>query len=352
MIPDGPAKPMSTVSENALSPVDADENILLIRLKSIGDIVFTLPAVAAVRENYPQAKITFLVSREHAPLIAGFKDVNRVIELDRALYRRLNPTLMVREALSLLGRLRREKFSLVVDFQGYGETALLTWCTRARQRWGSVYKRGRSRAYTRGVNRNSDIHPVEWNLSLLQQCGLRTGRIRNEFILPDAPLAEARRLFAAENLAAGKPVLFLQPFTSAPKKNWPLESYLVLARHWQGRGVQVLFGGGPADRPALEPARQAGFPVFAGAPLLVAAGLMKLSTLILGGDTGLLHLAVAMDKRVVMLMASDASERPYPFQHMDWTVTPSLGRVAGIAPGAVIEASARAFAELDHHISG
>ena len=102
----------------------ASENILLTRLKSIGDVLFTLPAVHAVRGHFPGAKITFLVSKENAPLLEGFRDVDEVIPLDRALYHRKNPLAIVPETLSLLRRLRREKFSLAVDFQGYGETAL------------------------------------------------------------------------------------------------------------------------------------------------------------------------------------------------------------------------------------
>ena len=298
------------------------ENILLIRLKSIGDIIFTLPAVHVVRENFPQARITFLVSREHAPLVEGFREVDGVITLDRALYRRGNPVAIVRETLTLLRRLRRDKFSRALDFQGYGETALLTWCTRAPRRWGLVYQPARGWAYTHRVKRDPRLHPVDWNLSLVQQCGLRAGPIRNEFILPDPALAEARRLFAAHGLDPARPALFLQPFTSALKKDWPLENFLALARRAQVQGLQVLFGGGPAEHAALEPARQAGFPVFSGAPLLVAGGLMRLSTLIVGGDTGLLHLAVALGRRVLMLIRHARPGATIPYQHADWIVAP------------------------------
>ena len=110
---------------------DTHGNILLIRLKSIGDILFTLPAVHAVRENFPGAKISFLVSKEFSPLLEGFRDVNEVMALDRAPYHRKNPKAMLVETFSLLRRLRRGKFSLVMDFQGYGETA---WMTRLSAR--------------------------------------------------------------------------------------------------------------------------------------------------------------------------------------------------------------------------
>jgi ADP-heptose:LPS heptosyltransferase len=75
---------------------------------------------------------------------------------------------------------------------------------------------------------------------------------------------------------------------------------------------------------------------------------MKSCALIVGGDTGLLHLAVAMDKRVVMLMPSAARSRCHPFQHADWVLTPPGDkiRISDITPEAAIEACARASAEL------
>jgi heptosyltransferase-1 len=327
--------------------MEAKPNILLIRLKSIGDVLFTLPAVHAVRENFPQARLHFLVSQENAPLLRGFSEIDAVIPLDRAVYSSRNLKAICGSTFQLLRQLRRQNFSRVIDFQGYGETELLSWWSGAPTRWGCVYNRSRGWLYTRGVWRDDNIQIADWNLSLLQQCGLRIGRIRNEFDLPEDALAEARRFFAAHGFAAARPTLFIQPFTSSPPKNWPLENFLALAGHWRACGTQVIFGGGPSDRAALEPARAEGFPVAAGTPLLVSAGLMKLSTLAVGGVTGLMHLAVAMQKRVLMLIGYPTREPGFPYQHRDWAVTPpSGGSVSEIRTDAVIEACARAFDEL------
>jgi ADP-heptose:LPS heptosyltransferase len=329
-----------------------NENILLIRLKSIGDILFLLPAVHVVRENFPGAKITFLTSSENAPLLQGFQEVDEVITLDRARFQSGNPRAVLSEAFSLFRRLRRGKFSLVVDFQGYGETAWLARLSGAPQRWGSVYGPGRRWAYTHGVTRDDRLHHVDRYLSLLEQCGLRPGKILNEFALPDDALNAARQFFAAHDLNTAKSTLFIQPFTSSPGKNWPLDRHLAVAQLWQQRGWQILFGGGPAERSALEPVRQAGFPVSAGVPLLVTGGLMKLSSFILGGDTGALHLAVAMGKRVVMIRNSIAPGSPYPYQHPDWAVTPTSGRVvSSIETSAVVEACERALSERAGNVS-
>jgi heptosyltransferase-1 len=316
------------------------------RLKSMGDVVYTLPAVHLLRESFPQARITFLVSAENAPLIEGFREVDETIVLNRARFRSGNPLHILAETFTLFGRLRRSRFSLVVDFQGYGETAWLGLLSGAPQRWASVHTTPRHWAYTRSFRSNDQMHPVEWYLLLLHQCGVPPGTVRNEFVLPDKALEEARRFFAANQLALDCPTLLLQPFTSTREKNWPLDRYCAVARHWRERGRQVLFSGGPADRAALEPARQAGFPVSAGVPLLVSAGLAKLCALTLAGDTGMLHLAAAMGRRVAAIIQAISPGSKYPFQHPEWAIIPAEGvDISTIGTEQVIVACERALAE-------
>ena len=309
--------------------MDRNENILLIRLKSIGDVVLTLPAVHVVRENFPAAKITFLTSRENAVLLEGFGEVDDVIMLDRAALRGPNPLRIAGEFFGLLHRLRARKFDLAVDFQGYGETAWLARITGAAQRWSGVHNNYRRWAYTVAGPRVEKMHPTAGYLQLLKDCGLKIGPVQNQFLLPSAALAAAQQFIAQQNISPGQTVLFIQPFTSSPHKDWPLENFLAVARHFRAQGGVVIFGGGPSDRDRLKPAQAAGFPVAAGQPLLVMGGLMKLSRLIIGGDTGVVHLAVAMGNRVIMLMHRMDSGAPTPFGHDDWAVRP-LQRGQGI----------------------
>ena len=107
-----------------------------------------------------------------------------------------------------------------------------------------------------------------------------------------------------------------------------------------------MFSGGPGDRAKLQPVNQRGFTISAGVPLLVTAGLIKLAELVVGGDTGLLHLAVAMGKRVVMLMGSAGPGSCHPFGHPEWAVVPPPGKpVAAVMPEAVNQACTAAVAE-------
>ena len=324
----------------------AEPSILLMRLKSMGDVVFTLPAVHLLRESFPHARITFLVSAENAPLLEGFRGVDETIALNRARLRSGNPLHILTEMFTLLRRVRRGRFSMAVDFQGYGETAWLARLSGAPQRWASVHSTPRHWAYTHSFPCNYHLHPAEWFLSLLHQCGVRPGIVRNDFVLPDKALNDARQFFTANQLSLNCPTLFIQPFTSTPTKNWPLDRYCTVARHWREHGRQVLFGGGPSERTMLEPARQAGFPVSAGVPLLVSAGLAELCALTVCGDTGLLHLATAMGKRALAIIPSTAPGSKYPFLHPEWAITASAGvDISSIGAEAVIAACERALAE-------
>jgi ADP-heptose:LPS heptosyltransferase len=318
--------------ESTIGRTGTAEHILLVRLKSIGDIVFTLPAVNIVRENFPQAHISYLISREHTPLLSGFRAIDEIIPLDRARYRSANPVTIMGEAFRLVQLLRRRKYRLAVDFQGYGETALLAWLTGAPQRWGARRSGARTVAYTRHLQRTGRRHPIERHVALLQQNGLKTGLIQNDFVLPETAMDDARRFCAEHHLDPAQPMLFIQPYTSRVKKDWGLDNYLALARHYRSQSFQVMFGGGPGENAALEPAAKEGFVVSAGVPLLTSAGLAKLCTLVIGGDTGLLHLAVAMGKPVRMLMNSAQPGRAYPFQHPEWAITPADRRTVASIP--------------------
>ncbi|HZI32973.1 MAG TPA: glycosyltransferase family 9 protein, partial [Candidatus Binatia bacterium] len=159
-------------------------NILVIRLKSIGDVVLTLPALSVLRDNFPTAKISFLTSAENAPLLRGFRDVDEAISLDRAALRGGNPLRMAGEFFGLLRRLRTGKFSLAVDLQGNGESAWLTRITGAPQRWGAVHKPARRRAFTQSISHQPQLHAAESHLELLRHGGLKISAVRNEFMLP------------------------------------------------------------------------------------------------------------------------------------------------------------------------
>jgi ADP-heptose:LPS heptosyltransferase len=321
--------------------------ILVIRLSSIGDILFTLPAVNVLRDNFPDSKITYLTRKVNAPLLGGFAAVDAVQELDHDLFHTRDFFRILPYTGQLWRRLRRERFDLVVDFHGIAESGLMGRLVQAPKRWGIRRKEAiRGRMYTFSAPPAAS-HPVDINLELLRKAGLSAGTLNNRFHLPPEALTEAKKLYWEWGLTEDRPLVFIQPFTNHLNKNWPLDYYLKYAAFLTGQGIQVVFGGGPSDRKKLERAAST-YPVAAGkADLLTSGGLMSLSNLVVGGDTGMLHLATALGKRVVMLIRASDQNRFYPYGHQDWIITPIPNSdVASIPVAQLITATMQSWTEV------
>ena len=127
--------------------------ILLVRLRQIGDVVFTTPAVHALRRRFPDAHITYIVEPASAPVVAGNPHLDEVIVAPRR-----RGVLGLLDDLALGRRLRAGRFDLAIDFHGGPRASLLTWLSRAPVRIGYQIA-GRSWIYTRRVARPRDLRP-------------------------------------------------------------------------------------------------------------------------------------------------------------------------------------------------
>ena len=105
--------------------IDAPQRILVVRLGSMGDIVHTLPAVAALRDAFPQARIDWLMERKWLPLLGGNPDVSAAIAFDPGSWSALRRT---------ISQLRGARYDCAIDFQGLYKSALLGYCSGAPQR--------------------------------------------------------------------------------------------------------------------------------------------------------------------------------------------------------------------------
>ncbi len=126
-------------------------HILLIRLRMIGDVVFTTPAIRAVRRRFPDARISYLVEHAAAPVVAGNPHLDEVIviPLTSGVGRLVDDWRIGRE-------LRQRHFDLVIDFHGGPRGSWLTWLTRAPVRIGYTVA-GRSWMYTTAVDAAAGI---------------------------------------------------------------------------------------------------------------------------------------------------------------------------------------------------
>src|SRR5258708_2801956 len=122
-------------------------NILLVRLRLIGDVVFTTPAIRALRRHYPDAKISYIVEEDAAPVVRTNPHLDDVIVVCRP-----HAPGRLRADLALARKLRAARYDLAIDFHCGPRSSLLTWLSGAPQRIGFEVA-GRSWMYTTRVPR-------------------------------------------------------------------------------------------------------------------------------------------------------------------------------------------------------
>ena len=141
-------------------------NILLIQLKRIGDLILTTPAIAAVREKFPQARITLIISDECKALAPAIRGVNRLWIMRRGF-----------AGLGTLAAVARGGFDYCIDFTRNDRSALLVFLSRAKKRIVSFRIKLRSKFRTRFYNefvphRMRDMHTVDYHIALLAPLGI------------------------------------------------------------------------------------------------------------------------------------------------------------------------------------
>jgi predicted lipopolysaccharide heptosyltransferase III len=302
-------------------------NILLIRLRLIGDVVFTTPAIAALRRHFPAARLTYLVERTAEPVVRHNPHLDCVIVAER-------PRGLQRFSYdaSLARRLRHERFDLVIDFHGGPRSALLTRATGAARRIGYAIP-GRSWAYTETVPWSRSLLPPRHSVlnqwDLLQPLGIappRSGTPPVEMPVDDAALKSvARRIFEAGVPEDGV-VIVLHVSAGNPFRRWPASHFAAAAAALARAGERrrIIITSGPSEREAADAvAREAQARAGAASGRIVRCGELDLAelravceraALFIGGDSGPLHVAATSRVPIVALFGPTLPERSMPWR--------------------------------------
>jgi ADP-heptose:LPS heptosyltransferase len=350
--------------------------ILLIRLRLIGDVVFTTPLIRAVRRHVAGGHLAYLVEPRAAPVVAGNPHLDEVIVAAR-------PDARGRLAadIALARRLRAARYDLVIDLHGGPRSALLTWASGAPSRVGYEVP-GRSWIYTDRVARPRTLRPRhsvvnQWDL--LAPLGIAPPDPELDAtemaIDPVAAASAAAKLAGAGVDPASHPMIVVHVSAGNPFRRWPTAAFVtllttLLAPDPRRRAVVVS---GPSER---EAARQvgaqarsalgaAGHAVVDGVEFDLAElrALMEGAALFVGGDSGPLHVAGTTGVPIVGLYGPTLAARSAPWRPArfvtesveldDLPCRPCDQRrcepgdfrcLAGITPRQVAEAAERALA--------
>jgi len=285
--------------------------ILFVKLGSIGDIVHTLPALAAVRRVLPGARVSWVVERRAAEILRDNPFLESLIEVDTKGLRRWP---MSGETLTAtrrqLRRLRASPFDLSIDFQGLLKSAFVARLSGARRRAGFDRAHLREPAsrllLTETVRVPERTHIIRKNLALASGAlGLELPSVADSFEFPIAVSAEHEREAANIVQRIGERFTILNPGGGWPTKLWDPERFGGLADALLSEfGLRSVVTYGPGERELAErvvESSRRGAAVAAGPSLKGFYALARRAAVYVGGDTGPTHLAVAAGAPVVGL---------------------------------------------------
>lgn len=292
------------------------KKILIIMMGGIGNMIFLTPALKALRRSYPSATLTFLLGPYGAEkVLQGSNLLDKTIVIDP------EKTRGIKEKIKLIHRLKRENFSLSIASTGTNpsKSGLLCFLARIKYRLGENIK-GKDGFYNLKIPFREDSHEVESNIALIQRLGIDIKDKRLFIQRSSEDQNFAQRIFTQHGLEE-KFVVGMHPGSGihqAGFKRWPSERFAQVA-DWLVEHLHaavVIFGGPEEDTLAHDiekmmnssPLRMTGKTT-----LGQTAALIEKCNLFTSNDSGLLHVACAVQTPCVGLFGPTNPNRTGPY---------------------------------------
>jgi len=290
----------------------ADERFLIVRLSSLGDVVQTLPVLAALRDTFVRSQIEWLIDRRWQPLLAGNPDLNEAIPIGSR---------SIREFFRCAKRLREEHYTAVLDVQGLYKSALLARRADADRRigfsWGVVRERAAALFYSERVKTDA-VHIVDQNLAIAAAVGAKPETVRFPLYVPGDAQANVDQLLRSAGIER---YVVLSPGGGWRYKRWPPERFGELAQKlWDLHRYRIIVNAGPGELELCEMVlASAGIslPIVVQYDLPELMALLMRADIVVAADTGPLHLASALGTPVVGLYGPTNPARNGPYSGRD-----------------------------------
>jgi len=290
-----------------------NKRILIVRLGAVGDVIRTLPALRALRNNLPEAYIAWVVEDRAASLLEDHPDLDAVFIVPRKRWVQNRLKLStVREAWKFIRGIRKQAFDAALDFHGLFKSGLITFLSGAPVRAGFSRKFSREGSHV-FMNRHislpdKKINRVERNLHLVEDFGLDVKD--HDPIIPisarDRELADT--IIPLSPSAPNGPRIVIHPGSSpsTPYKRWEWRRFAQLADILIKKyGGKIFFTAGMDERELVESIvevmKESHYVLCRTETLTQLAELMRRCDLYIGNDTAPMHLASFIGTPVIAL---------------------------------------------------
>ena len=310
-----------------------EQRILVIRRRYLGDVVLLGSLFRNLKLHWPDCRVVAVVEPVYAGILGLNPDVDAV----------MSPPEGNLGWLGFAGRVRKERFTHVLDVDNTERTALIARLSGAPFRLALHHGTHRLRLsflYTHRVHDPGAGHesrPItEYYLKALPPAGVPVATREIRLVPREADVAEWRRFVGAQGRT-----LLVHPGSRSPSRIWPADRFAAVCDRVQDElGAQVVLAGGPADGAIVEEIRKR-MKTHAIAPGTIPsqphfAALARACSALLCHDSGPMHVAAAVGTRVIALYGS---QNPVLFQPMGSghrQVIPPMPCAACVAPGTCI----------------
>jgi heptosyltransferase-1 len=290
-------------------------NVLLVRLGALGDVVHAIPAAAALRKGFPDARLDWLVDAKHRDLVDLVSAVDRTIAIERP---------SVSGWTAAVRALRQTPYDVAIDFQGLLKSAVLARASGAARVIGFSIWHLREKTARPFYSQTADAegrHVIRNNLRLLRMLGLDEAEICFPLRAPASPALDRLR----ERIPAGRPFVLINPSAAWPNKRWPAERFGELAAFvHEACAMTPVVLWGPGEQPLAEHVAAAASGTAILAPptgIVDLVALARAAALVVSGDTGPLHIAIAAGTPTVSIFGPTDPARNGPFSSEDLVVS-------------------------------
>jgi lipopolysaccharide heptosyltransferase I len=310
-------------------------DVLFVKTSSIGDLVHHMPALTEARQRRPGARFAWVVEESFVPLVKLHPGVDEIIPVASRRWRRslLQPSTW-REVRDFRRKLKERTYDHIIDTQGLLRSAMICRIAHGLSHGydpDSIRETAASRLYDVQHRVSRGLHAIERNRILT---GLALGYV---------PKGEPN--FGIERVALAQPserpyAVFLHG-TARQTKEWPQHHWMALGEALDPRGLRIILPWGTESertRSEMIAARLSNAEVPARQPLDVMARLIAGASLVIGLDTGLLHLAAALDVPVAAVFVDTEPALARPMGN---------GRMALVGGKAKLPAVADVMAAVD-----
>ncbi|HME87543.1 MAG TPA: glycosyltransferase family 9 protein [Candidatus Nanoarchaeia archaeon] len=294
------------------------KKILVFKIGALGDVLMSTPLVRQLRENFPKAEIVYYVGKYAEPILRGNKNITRIETFDQNLFFRKN----IFKAASLRNRITKENFDVAFVLDKHGIFGLFMKLCNIPVRVG-FDRNGSGRFYTHKIVYQQAQHEITYYLSLLESFGVKPDYKDTDMDLSlskkDTAFADS---FFSQNKLTGKTIGMLvggggdNPGESGSIRRWSTHKYIELIQELS-KNYKIVLLGGPKDKELNEDVMK----YLKNANIINAAGdanisqstaIMKKCAVIVTHDSGPMHIAAAVNKKIVSLFGPTNPKRKAP----------------------------------------